>query len=39
MEKNFQLTSPNDPNLIEKLSNKGVSISASPLRRKNAFTT
>jgi cell division protease FtsH len=30
----FQLTLPNDPNLIEKLSDKGVSISASPLEEK-----
>ena len=29
---------PNDPNLIEKLSERGVSISASAFRRKNAFT-
>ena len=31
---NFSTYSPNDPNLIEKLSNKGVSISASPLEEK-----
>jgi ATP-dependent Zn protease len=30
----FQLILPNDPNLIEKLSDKGVSISASPLEEK-----
>jgi len=30
----FTTYSPNDPNLIEKLSNKGVSISASPLDEK-----
>ena len=30
----FSTYSPNDPNLIEKLSNKGVSISASPLEEK-----
>ena len=30
----FTTYSPNDPNLIEKLSNKGVSISASPLEEK-----
>ena len=29
--KSFSTYSPNDPNLIEKLSDKGVSISASPL--------
>ena len=29
---------PNDPNLIEKLSERGVSISASPLEEKNALT-
>ena len=32
----FSTYSPNDPNLIEKLSNKGVSISAAPFGRKNA---
>ena len=31
---NFKTYSPNDPNLIEKLSNKGVSISAAPLEEK-----
>tara|TARA_B100001123_G_scaffold296213_1_gene330435 strand:- start:142 stop:558 length:417 start_codon:yes stop_codon:yes gene_type:complete len=30
----FTTFSPNDPNLIEKLSDKGVSISASPLEEK-----
>ena len=30
----FTTYSPNDPNLIEKLSNKGVSISAAPLDKK-----
>ena len=30
----FITYSPNDPNLIEKLSDKGVSISASPLEEK-----
>ncbi len=30
----FSTYSPNDPNLIEKLSNKGVSISASPSEEK-----
>ena len=30
----FSTYSPNDPNLIEKLSNKGVSISASPIEEK-----
>jgi cell division protease FtsH len=30
----FSTYSPNDPNLIEKLSDKGVSISASPLEEK-----
>ena len=30
----FSTYSPNDPNLIEKLSNKGVSISAAPLEEK-----
>ena len=30
----FSTYSPNDPNLIEKLSNKGVSISAAPLDEK-----
>jgi ATP-dependent Zn protease len=33
----FTTYSPNDPNLIEKLSDKGVSISAAPIRRKNAI--
>ena len=32
--KNFTTYSPNDPNLIEKLSDKGVSISAAPLDEK-----
>ena len=32
--KNFKTYSPNDPNLIEKLSDKGVSISAAPLEEK-----
>ena len=31
---NFTTYSPNDPNLIEKLSNRGVSISAAPLEEK-----
>ena len=31
---NFSTYSPNDPNLIEKLSEKGVSISAAPLEEK-----
>ena len=31
---NFKTYSPNDPNLIEKLSDKGVSISAAPLEEK-----
>ena len=30
----FTTYSPNDPNLVEKLSNKGVSISASPIEEK-----
>ena len=30
----FTTYSPNDPNLIEKLSNKGVSISAAPIEEK-----
>ena len=30
----FSTYSPNDPNLIEKLSDRGVSISASPLEEK-----
>jgi cell division protease FtsH len=30
----FSTYSPNDPNLIEKLSDKGVSISAAPLEEK-----
>ena len=30
----FSTYSPNDPNLIEKLSDKGVSISAAPLMKK-----
>ena len=30
----FSTYSPNDPNLIEKLTNKGVSISAAPLEEK-----
>ena len=34
MAKKFTTYSPNDPNLIEKLSEKGVSISASPLDEK-----
>ena len=34
----FSTYVPNDPNLIEKLSERGVSISASPLKEKNAFT-
>ena len=33
-DKNFSTYVPNDPNLIEKLSEKGVSISASPLEEK-----
>ena len=32
--KNFSTYSPNDPNLIEKLSEKGVSISAAPIDEK-----
>ena len=32
--KRFSTYSPNDPNLIEKLTNKGVSISAAPLDEK-----
>ena len=32
--KNFTTYAPNDPNLIEKLSDKGVSISAAPLDEK-----
>ena len=32
--KSFKTYSPNDPNLIEKLSEKGVSISAAPLEEK-----
>ena len=32
--KNFSTYSPNDPNLIEKLTEKGVSISASPVNEK-----
>ena len=32
--KNFNTYSPNDPNLIEKLTEKGVSISASPINEK-----
>ena len=35
--KNFSTYAPNDPNLIEKLSDKGVSISAAPLDEKNAI--
>ena len=31
---NFRTYSPNDPNLIEKLSDKGVSISAAPIEEK-----
>ena len=31
---NFKTYSPNDPNLIEKLSDKGVSISAAPIEEK-----
>ena len=31
---NFTTYSPNDPNLIEKLSEKGVSISAAPIEEK-----
>ena len=31
----FSTYAPNDPNLIEKLSDKGVSISAAPLEEKN----
>ena len=30
----FSTYSPNDPNLIEKLTNKGVSISAAPIEEK-----
>ena len=30
----FQTYAPDDPNLIQKLSNKGVSISASPIEEK-----
>ena len=30
----FSTYAPNDPNLIEKLSDKGVSISAAPLKKK-----
>ena len=33
----FNTYAPDDPNLIKKLSDKGVSISASSIRRKNAF--
>ena len=33
----FNTYAPDDPNLIQKLSDKGVSISASPIRGKNAF--
>ena len=33
----FSTYSPNDPNLIEKLSDKGVSISAAPIDEKNAI--
>ena len=33
----FTTYSPNDPNLIEKLSEKGVSISAAPIEEKNAI--
>ena len=33
----FTTYAPNDPNLIEKLSSKGVSISAAPLDEKNAI--
>ena len=32
--KSFKTYSPNDPNLIEKLSDKGVSISAAPIDEK-----
>ena len=32
--KSFKTYSPNDPNLIEKLSEKGVSISAAPIEEK-----
>ena len=32
--KNFTTYAPNDPNLIEKLSEKGVSISAAPIEEK-----
>ena len=32
--KTFKTYSPNDPNLIEKLSDKGVSISAAPIEEK-----
>ena len=34
MVKSFTTYSPNDPNLIEKLSDKGVSISAAPTEEK-----
>ena len=34
MEKNFTTYSPNDPNLIQTLTDKGVSISASPIDEK-----
>ena len=33
----FKTYAPNDPNLIEKLSEKGVSISAAPIQEKNAI--
>ena len=35
--KTFNTYAPDDPNLIQKLSEKGVSISASPLEEKNAI--
>ena len=34
----FTTYSPNDPNLIEKLSNKGVIISAAPLEEKMPYS-
>ena len=35
--KSFTTYAPNDPNLIEKLSEMGVSISAAPIEEKNAI--
>ena len=34
MEKNFNTYAPNDPNLVEKLSDKGVGITATPIEDK-----